>query len=46
MDGFVIVGGVGIGAHCCVLVVNDTNKWARHEVGIVFIPAVCGTLIL
>ena len=46
MDGIVMGGGVGIGAHGSVRVVTDTTKMAMPEVGIGFIPDVGGTLIL
>ena len=46
MDGIVMGGGVGVGAHGSVRVVTDTTKMAMPEVGIGFIPDVGGTLIL
>ena len=46
MDGIVMGGGVGIGAHGSVRVVTDTTKIAMPEVGIGFIPDVGGTYML
>ncbi len=46
MDGIVMGGGVGVGAHAIVRVVTETTKMAMPEVGIGFIPDVGGTLIL
>jgi enoyl-CoA hydratase len=46
MDGIVMGGGVGVGAHGTVRVVTDTTKMAMPEVGIGFIPDVGGTFIL
>ena len=46
MDGIVMGGGVGVGAHGSVRVVTDTTKMAMPEVGIGFIPDVGGTFIL
>jgi enoyl-CoA hydratase len=46
MDGIVMGGGVGVGAHGTVRVVTDTTKMAMPEVGIGFVPDVGGTFIL
>lgn len=46
MDGIVMGGGVGVGAHGDVRVVTDTTKMAMPEVGIGFIPDVGGTYLL
>jgi len=46
MDGIVMGGGVGVGAHGSVRVVTDTTKMAMPEVGIGFIPDVGGTFLL
>src|ERR1700739_943239 len=46
MDGIVMGGGVGIGAHANIRVVTDTSKLAMPEVGIGFIPDVGGTCLL
>ena len=46
MDGIVMGGGVGVGAHARVRVVTDTTKMAMPEVGIGFIPDVGGTYLL
>ena len=46
MDGIVMGGGVGVGAHASVRVVTDTTKMAMPEVGIGFIPDVGGTYLL
>jgi enoyl-CoA hydratase len=46
MDGIVMGGGVGIGAHANTRVVTDTSKLAMPEVGIGFIPDVGGTYLL
>jgi enoyl-CoA hydratase len=46
MDGIVMGGGVGVGAHGSVRIVTDTSKVAMPEVGIGFIPDVGGTYLL
>jgi enoyl-CoA hydratase len=46
MDGIVMGGGVGVGAHASVRVVTDTSKVAMPEVGIGFVPDVGGTYLL
>lgn len=46
MDGIVMGGGVGIGAHGSVRVVTDTTKIGMPEVGIGFVPDVGGTYLL
>jgi enoyl-CoA hydratase len=46
MDGVVMGGGIGIGAHANTRVVTDTSKLAMPEVGIGFIPDVGGTYLL
>jgi enoyl-CoA hydratase len=46
MDGIVMGGGVGIGAHGSVRIVTDTTKMAMPEVSIGFIPDVGGTYLL
>ncbi|OBF81927.1 3-hydroxyisobutyryl-CoA hydrolase [Mycobacterium sp. 852002-51163_SCH5372311] len=46
MDGIVMGGGVGVGAHANVRVVTDTSKVAMPEVGIGFIPDVGGAYLL
>jgi enoyl-CoA hydratase len=46
MDGIVMGGGVGVGAHANTRVVTDTTKMAMPEVGIGFIPDVGGTYLL
>ena len=46
MDGIVMGGGVGVGAHASTRVVTDTTKMAMPEVGIGFVPDVGGTYIL
>jgi enoyl-CoA hydratase len=46
MDGIVMGGGVGVGAHGNTRVVTDTCKLAMPEVGIGFIPDVGGTYLL
>ncbi|MCV7249649.1 enoyl-CoA hydratase/isomerase family protein [Mycobacterium koreense] len=46
MDGIVMGGGVGVGAHANTRVVTDTSKIGMPEVGIGFIPDVGGTHLL
>lgn len=46
MDGIVMGGGVGVGAHGSVRVVTEKSKVAMPEVGIGFIPDVGGTYLL
>lgn len=46
MDGIVMGGGVGVGAHANTRIVTDTSKIAMPEVGIGFIPDVGGTYLL
>jgi enoyl-CoA hydratase len=46
MDGIVMGGGVGVGAHANVRLVTDKTKMAMPEVGIGFIPDVGGTYLL
>jgi enoyl-CoA hydratase len=46
MDGIVMGGGVGVGAHANTRVVTDTSKVAMPEVGIGFIPDVGGAYLL
>jgi enoyl-CoA hydratase len=46
MDGIVMGGGVGVGAHANTRVVTDTSKVAMPEVGIGFVPDVGGSLLL
>ena len=46
MDGIVMGGGVGVGAHANIRIVTDTSKMAMPEVGIGFIPDVGGTYLL
>jgi len=46
MDGIVMGGGVGVGAHAGVRIVTETTKMAMPEVGIGFIPDVGGTYLL
>ncbi|HXY62766.1 MAG TPA: enoyl-CoA hydratase/isomerase family protein [Mycobacterium sp.] len=46
MDGIVMGGGVGVGAHANIPVVTETSKMAMPEVGIGFIPDVGGAYLL
>jgi enoyl-CoA hydratase len=46
MDGIVMGGGVGVGAHAGVRIVTDTTKMGMPEVGIGFMPDVGGTYLL
>jgi enoyl-CoA hydratase len=46
MDGIVMGGGVGVGAHARTRIVTDTSKVAMPEVGIGFVPDVGGTYLL
>jgi len=46
MDGIVMGGGVGVGAHADIRVVTETSKMAMPEVGIGFIPDVGGAYLL
>ena len=46
MDGIVMGGGVGVGAHGNVRVVTEKTKMGMPEVGIGFIPDVGGTYLL
>jgi enoyl-CoA hydratase len=46
MDGIVMGGGVGVGAHANTRVVTETSKMAMPEVGIGFIPDVGGAYLL
>jgi enoyl-CoA hydratase len=46
MDGNVMGGGVGVGAHANTRVVTDRSKIAMPEVGIGFVPDVGGTYLL
>jgi enoyl-CoA hydratase len=46
MDGIVMGGGVGVGAHAAIRVVTDSSKVAMPEVGIGFVPDVGGTYLL
>jgi enoyl-CoA hydratase len=46
MDGIVMGGGVGVGAHARIRVVTDRSKVAMPEVGIGFVPDVGGTYLL
>ncbi|MGH3555977.1 MAG: enoyl-CoA hydratase/isomerase family protein [Mycobacterium sp.] len=46
MDGIVMGGGVGVGAHANIRVVTDTSKVAMPEVGIGFVPDDGGTYLL
>jgi enoyl-CoA hydratase len=46
MDGIVMGGGVGVGAHARIRVVTDRSRIAMPEVGIGFVPDVGGTYLL
>lgn len=46
MNGIVMGGGVGVGAHANTRVVTETSKIAMPEVGIGFIPDVGGSYLL
>ena len=46
MDGIVMGGGVGVGAHANTRVVTDTSRIAMPEVGIGLVPDVGGTYLL
>jgi len=46
MDGIVMGGGVGVGAHGNIRVVTEKTKMGMPEVGIGFIPDVGGTYLL
>jgi enoyl-CoA hydratase len=46
MDGIVMGGGVGVGAHAGVRIVTDTTRMAMPETGIGFVPDVGGTYLL
>jgi enoyl-CoA hydratase len=46
MDGIVMGGGVGVGAHANTRLVTETSKVAMPEVGIGFIPDVGGAYLL
>jgi enoyl-CoA hydratase len=46
MDGIVMGGGVGVGAHANTRIVTDTSQVAMPEVGIGFIPDVGGAYLL
>ncbi|MDR3660939.1 MAG: enoyl-CoA hydratase/isomerase family protein [Mycobacterium sp.] len=46
MDGIVMGGGVGVGAHGNVRIVTEKTKLGMPEVGIGFIPDVGGTYLL
>ncbi len=46
MDGIVMGGGVGVGAHGSVRVVTERSRVAMPETGIGFVPDVGGTFLL
>jgi enoyl-CoA hydratase len=46
LDGIVMGGGVGVGAHANTRIVTDSTKMGMPEVGIGFIPDVGGTYLL